>query len=261
MNLVSAMTRGKLLLVDVFSYSCMNCLRSLRYIRKLDRRYRSRGLMTIVLHTPEWEFEKDKEGVTNACKRLGVSYPVILDSKKEIIGKLGIDFWPTQLLMKDGKILYCHVGEGKYGALEKTIRTVLDSTGKWVFASEPKYTKYPAVYAGTRKGRKITNGNAMGFGKMGIIKGKFTQGKEALNHQGEEGIISLVSKGGSISIIAQSSAKKGAAITIKENNKIHDRVKVKEPMLYAVKPFPSQKQRRLIIEIKGRMSLYSFGFA
>ena len=261
MKVFSAMASGKLHLIDVFSYSCMNCLRSLECIRRLDRRYGPKGLHTVILHVPEWEFEKDKGHVAKACKRLGISFPVILDSNKKIIGKLGIDFWPTQLLMKDGKILYCHVGEGGYRALEKTIRSVLDSTGKWVFASEPKYTTYPAVYAGTRKGRKITNGNAMGFGKMGIVKGKFSQGKESLKHWGEKGMLSIASKGDSIFIIAQSSSKKGAVITIKENNEIHDRIKVKDPMLYPVKPFPSKKQRDLILEIKGRMSLYSFGFA
>ncbi len=253
------MRSPSLTLVDVFSYSCMNCLRSLGYIKRLDFAYRARGLKTIILHAPEWAFEKDKKLVERACKRLGITFPVILDPQRKIIRKMGIDFWPTQVLMHDGKIIYCHVGEGKYRALEGKIRSVLCARGKLVFSSEPTYTRYPAVYAGKRKGGKVVQRNPSGFGKIGVILGTWRQENEALVHSGKEGSLRLISKGTQMSIIAQSFGN--AYITIKENERVHDQIKVKEPKLYGVRPFSQNKQRNLTLKVKGRIALYSLGFA
>src|SRR3990167_1313877 len=117
----SKMGQGNLVLLDIFSYSCMNCLRSLKYIRKIDERYNKYGLKTTLIHTPEWEFEKNKSNIARALKKYSISFPAIIGKDRKLINKLKIDFWPAQLLVHNNKIVYRHTGEGNYKLLEEKI--------------------------------------------------------------------------------------------------------------------------------------------
>ena len=151
------MSSSKLILLEIFSYSCMNCLRSLEFIKKIDKKYRKFGLGTIIIHPPEWEFEKESNNIAYALKKHNIRFPVIIDKNKKIIKRYGIDFWPTQILIMGGKILYKHVGEGNYKALEKKIIRFLQIKAKEIFNKEPVYSKFPTLYAGKRKHGKIAD--------------------------------------------------------------------------------------------------------
>ena len=139
------MTAKELFLFDIFSYSCMNCLRSLDYIKKIDDKYRKYGLKTILIHPPEWNFEKDGSNIIRAAEKYRIKMPIIIDKNKKIIKKLKINFWPTQILIKDRKMLYKHIGEGNYKALEDNIIRTLKIKTKSAFNKEPKYPKLQAV--------------------------------------------------------------------------------------------------------------------
>ena len=108
-------------------------------IKKIDKKYKKYGLETILIHPPEWEFEKNSETILHALKKRSITFPVVVDKHKKIIKKLGIDFWPTQIVMDDGKILYRHVGEGDYKKLENTkicyIGDGNNMTNSWIEAA------------------------------------------------------------------------------------------------------------------------------
>ena len=86
------MTYEKLVLLEIFSYSCMNCMRSLNYIKKLDKKYKKHGLKTILIHVPEWNFEKKITTVANAIKKNKIKLPVIVDKNKKIAKKFSINY-------------------------------------------------------------------------------------------------------------------------------------------------------------------------
>ncbi|MDO8480803.1 MAG: hypothetical protein Q7S65_03200 [Nanoarchaeota archaeon] len=139
-------------LIVVGSYSCMNCLRSFKALKKLSDRYAPDGLEVELIHPPEWDFERNKSIVQKGLRSHGISFPWVPDVSKKKISSYGLDFWPAHLLLKKGRTVYKHIGEGGYLALETSIRNHLGSTGKRVFISEQKIKSHPCVYFGTRKG-------------------------------------------------------------------------------------------------------------
>jgi cytochrome c biogenesis protein CcdA/thiol-disulfide isomerase/thioredoxin len=118
--------RGKVVLIDFWTYSCINCLRTLPHVKAWDRMYRQDGLVIVGVHTPEFAFEAVPSNVRKAVKRLGVRYPVALDSKYGTWTAFGNQYWPAKYLIdRNGHVRYAHFGEGKYDVTERQIRTLL----------------------------------------------------------------------------------------------------------------------------------------
>jgi cytochrome c biogenesis protein CcdA/thiol-disulfide isomerase/thioredoxin len=118
--------RGKVVLVDFWTYSCINCLRTLPYLESWDERYRSKGLVIVGVHTPEFGFEHDLGNVRAAVKRLGVQYPVALDNDYGTWNAYHNQYWPADFLIdRSGRIRDYHAGEGEYAQTEREIRTLL----------------------------------------------------------------------------------------------------------------------------------------
>ncbi len=118
--------KGKVILIDFFEYTCVNCLRTLPYLKEWHKRYADKGLVIIGVHTPEFDFSAEFKNVENAVKELGIEYPVVVDSKYEIWNKFKNQFWPRKFLVdKDGVVRYDHVGEGAYGRTETKIQELL----------------------------------------------------------------------------------------------------------------------------------------
>ena len=122
--------RGKVVLVDFWTYSCINCLRTLPYLKAWDSRYRSKGLVILGVHTPEFAFERDLGNVRAAVKRLGVRYPVALDNSYGTWKAYSNNYWPADYLVDQaGRVRDVHFGEGNYAQTEQDIRLLL-SAGK-----------------------------------------------------------------------------------------------------------------------------------
>ncbi|MBV9244637.1 MAG: thioredoxin family protein [Methylobacteriaceae bacterium] len=118
--------RGKVVLVNFWTYSCINSLRPLRYIRAWAEKYRDRGLIVIGVHTPEFGFEKDLGNVRRAVAAQGVSYPVLLDSDEAIWRAFGNSAWPTfYFIDADGRLRHQVVGEEGYDQSERVIQKLL----------------------------------------------------------------------------------------------------------------------------------------
>jgi cytochrome c biogenesis protein CcdA/thiol-disulfide isomerase/thioredoxin len=118
--------RGKVVLIDFWTYSCINCLRTLPQLEAWDKRYRKAGLVIVGVHTPEFAFEHVTSNVSDAVKRLDVRYPVVQDNNYGIWNAYANQYWPAEYLIdKQGRVRHAHFGEGEYDATEKLIRELL----------------------------------------------------------------------------------------------------------------------------------------
>ena len=118
--------RGRVVLVDIWTYSCVNWLRTLPYINAWAERYRDRGLVVVGVHCPEFGFEHDINNVRRAVGELGVVYPVVLDNDFAIWHSLANRYWPAVYLVdREGRIGYRHFGEGNYEETERAIQLLL----------------------------------------------------------------------------------------------------------------------------------------
>ncbi|MFD4791531.1 cytochrome c biogenesis protein DipZ [Streptomyces sp. NPDC058459] len=118
--------RGKVVLIDFWTYSCINCQRSLPHIEAWDRAYQQAGLEVIGVHAPEFAFEKDADNVADQARKLGVTYPVALDNKLTTWNNYRNRFWPAKYLIDArGTVRYLKFGEGQYAQTEELIRTLL----------------------------------------------------------------------------------------------------------------------------------------
>ena len=124
--LTLASLRGKVVLVDFWTYSCINCLRTLPYIKAWNEKYKDIGLVIIGVHTPEFPFEKNESNVRKAVKDLGVLYPVPMDNDYTIWRSFNNEYWPADYFIDaTGNVRFHHFGEGAYEESEQWIRTLL----------------------------------------------------------------------------------------------------------------------------------------
>lgn len=150
--LTMAGLKGKVVLVDFWTYSCINCVRTLPYITAWDRKYRDKGLVIVGVHSPEFEFEKKPANVRAAIAAHGIRYPVALDNHLDTWTNFHNRYWPAHYLIdRNGDVVYTHFGEGDYDVTENNIRYLLGLKGKAdTAAAEPSYSldQTPETYLG-----------------------------------------------------------------------------------------------------------------
>lgn len=123
---ISEFVGKKVVLLDIWTYSCINCQRTLPYLKSWWEKYKDKGLVIIGLHTPEFEFEKKYENVLAAVKKFGLEYPVVLDNDYSTWRAYRNQYWPRKYLIDiDGYIVYDHIGEGGYEETERQIQKAL----------------------------------------------------------------------------------------------------------------------------------------
>ncbi len=131
--LTAAGLRGKVVLVDFWTYSCINCLRSLPYVRAWAEKYKDQGLVVIGVHSPEFAFEKQVSNVRQAVKDLHVDYPVAVDNDWTIWRAFHNDYWPAHYFIDaQGRVRHHHYGEGEYDVSEAVIQQLLREAGHMV---------------------------------------------------------------------------------------------------------------------------------
>ncbi len=137
--LTNADLAGKVVVYDFWTYSCVNCVRTLPYLRAWHDRYAREGLVLIGVHSPEFEFEKDHGNVEAAVARLKVTWPVALDDDMAIWRAFENRYWPAKWVTdRTGRIRYFHAGEGNYTETENVIRSLLGVDGPAARAEDPK---------------------------------------------------------------------------------------------------------------------------
>lgn len=121
---------GKVVLVDFWTYSCINCIRTIPYLNAWYAKYAQDGLVVVGVHTPEFQFERNYTNVLAATKSLGITYPVALDNNYTTWNVFGNEYWPTEYVIDQyGEIRHIQIGEGDYNATETVIRELLESSG------------------------------------------------------------------------------------------------------------------------------------
>ena len=158
--------RGRVVLVDFWTYSCINCLRTLPYLTAWDRTYRRDGLTIVGVHSPEFPFEKEASNVEEAIERNGIHYPVVQDNDLATWSAYGNQYWPAEYFIDaKGRVRYAHFGEGEYGMKEQVIRELLAEAGRRVPGGEthvraiaPSATvTTPETYLGAARAERFTN--------------------------------------------------------------------------------------------------------
>jgi cytochrome c biogenesis protein CcdA/thiol-disulfide isomerase/thioredoxin len=150
--------RGKVVVVDFWTYSCVNCVRTLPYLKAWYDTYRDKGLVIVGVHTPEFEFEKNTANVARAIKDLGVSWPVVQDNDYKQWNAYANQYWPAHYFIDaKGRVRYFHFGEGEYDVSEKVIQALLKEAGASVggIVSKPApvlAAQTPETYLGYDRG-------------------------------------------------------------------------------------------------------------
>lgn len=174
--LTAAGLRGKVVLVDFWTYSCINCLRTLPYVRAWAQKYKDHGLVVIGVHTPEFAFEKNLDNVRRAVRDLGITYPVAVDNDYAIWGAFYNNYWPADYFVDArGQIRAHEFGEGGYDKSERVIQTLLTqagfqnvptdlvgANGKGVeAASDEQDVKSPETYIGYQRAQNFASASGV----------------------------------------------------------------------------------------------------
>jgi peroxiredoxin len=160
-----ASLRGKVVVIDFWTYSCINCLRTLPHMKQIWDRYKDQGLVLIGVHSPEFDFEKDAQNLQTAIKRHGLEYPIAVDNDFQTWRAYQNNYWPAQYFIdKEGDVRHIHEGEGGEGEIEAWIVRLLRDAGHNVHLPEIRdsvvqYEKdtTPETYAGSMRNRGIGN--------------------------------------------------------------------------------------------------------
>jgi len=158
--------RGRVVLVDFWTYTCINCIRTLPYLKAWDAAYRHDGLTIVGVQTPEFSFEHDASNVAHAIDQFGIRYPVVQDNEMGTWNAYGNEYWPADYLIDaTGHVRYAAFGEGDYGKTETAIRALLAQAGAQVGAMSrpadvivPSAQATPETYLGTARAQGWVNG-------------------------------------------------------------------------------------------------------
>jgi cytochrome c biogenesis protein CcdA/thiol-disulfide isomerase/thioredoxin len=158
--------RGRVVLVDFWTYSCINCIRTLPYLKAWDAKYRKDGLTIVGVHTPEFPFEREASNVETAIEENGIRYPVVQDNEQATWNAYGNQYWPAEYFIDaQGRVRYVHFGEGEYGEKEKVIRELLAEAGRSVKGGDVRVNAVapsttvttPETYLGAARAERFTN--------------------------------------------------------------------------------------------------------
>lgn len=206
--LTMAQLRGKVVLVDFMTYSCVNCVRTFPHMRYLWSQLKDEGLVIVGVQTPEFEFEKDPRNIEDAIRRHGLDYPIAVDNEYEIWNAFGNQYWPAQFFIdKDGYVRHSRAGEGGEAEIEEWLVRLLRDAGRSVHLEagpheeevRPRDPMTAETYCGFLRNTGMGNPaecDAIGrctyhdrdpTHQLGVIylDGAWKQNEEYLEHEGE----------------------------------------------------------------------------
>ena len=289
---------GKVVLYDFWTYSCINCIRTLPYLTAWDEKYSDEGLVIIGIHTPEFEFEKEFDNVVFATKKFGIKYPVIQDNDKETWNEFQNRYWPRKYIADhEGYIRFDHIGEGAYAETEKVIQALLEERSvalgntvekkELVNLDEFKHATFrtPELYFGFNfaEGRNQL-GNEEGFSKNQIVtyqlpekmrqhyfymEGMWKNNKDGMKLISDSGKIVLNFNAKQVNIVASENAMLHIGYDGKEIPKdvrgkdvsSDGTVKISEPRLYNLIDSQEEGPHEIIIEVESPgFEIFTFTF-
>jgi len=180
--------KGKVVLVDFWTYTCINCQRTLPYLKDWYEKYKDDGLVIVGVHTPEFEFEKNAENVEEAIKDFKLKYPIVQDNNYATWNAYSNRYWPAKYLVdKDGFIRYFHFGEGDYDLTEKAIQDLLGDTAAAQTIDNSGYeieSKTPELYLGYSRIQYLSSPEEIQKDKSALYSSPQTQDESTFSYQG-----------------------------------------------------------------------------
>jgi len=287
--------KGKLVLVDFFAYSCVNCQRDFPAMREWYKKYKNEKFVMIGIHTPEFEFEKDKNNVEKAIKALNITWPVVLDNDSKLWNAFNNRYWPAKYLAGDaGKIVYTHFGEGDYEEVETVLQSFLKSTHAWAKFEPVKsediggvcYMPTPETYCGYKRGHLT---NTEGYAKDKVfdykqvkllpvnsiaLKGKFIAKEEYVESNNPGSEVQLHFTGTEVNLVLKTDDKEAVVeliyndLPLNAHNKGIDvskdsKVTIKLPTMYNLfkTPYDLSEGTLIVRAVTGNFQAYAFTFA
>ena len=272
--------RGKVVLIDFWTYSCINCLRTIPYLNQWHERYKDRGFVVIGVHAPEFEFEGLRSNVEDAVKRLNIHYPVAQDNDYATWKRYENVAWPAfYLIGRDGKIAFVRYGEGDYDGMENRIRQLLgvENSVARDDGADLSRVRTQEIYFGTAHDDhqaaqpRISNAHALGSASTtyelpGIVhSGEFAFGSGWARHSdrasltSDSGSIVLSFNAAKVHLVAGSSA--GAELVVRIDGGAPQRLHVDRPRLYTLFDSGDYREHTLQIDISGKgFDVYSATF-
>ena len=289
---------GKVVLYDFWTYSCINCIRTIPHLTAWDEKYSDEGLVILGIHSPEFEFEKKYENVVFATEKFGIKYPVIQDNDKEIWNDFQNRYWPRKYIADhEGYIRFDHIGEGAYKETEEVIQLLLKERANAVGSTiqekelvnldefEHATFRTPELYFGYKfaEGRNQL-GSQEGFSKNNIVNyqlpdqfkqhyfymdGMWENNKDGMKLAGDSGKIVLNFNAKQVNIVADGNAilkieYDGGIIPIDSRGydiNSNGEVIISEPRLYNLIELDKEGPHEIIIKVtEPNFEIFTFTF-
>jgi len=283
--LTMAELRGKVVVIDFWTYSCVNCIRTIPYLKTWYDTYRNQGLVIIGVHTPEFEFEKNPANVQKAVEELGIDWPVVLDNSYAQWYAYSNRYWPAHYFIDAaGRVRYFHFGEGKYDVSEQVIRALLKEAGavpgKPVSQLNPRFTaRTPETYLGWGRGKGfVSEGGAVldraadyrpahtpSNGEW-ALSGKWIINRHYITPQ-QGGVLELGFHASNVFLVVEPE-EPGGRIDVRVDGRVsEDTADVKEGVLspnesrlYQLVELAKPGKHVLHLDVKGKLRLFAFTF-
>lgn len=269
--------KGKVVLIDFWTYSCINCIRTLPYVTGWYEKYKDKGLVIIGVHTPEFAFEKETKNVEDALKRFNITYPVAQDNNYATWSAYDNHYWPAHYLIdQEGNIVDTHFGEGAYEETEKKIQQLLGASDM-PLAENTETTNFsgiktPEIYLGlsrlenyggnenpvSNKPTLYSLPNKLGSNNF-ALEGTWVFADEDLSLTKDSGIIKLNFSSGNVYMVAES--EKPVEVEIWVDGKQNGKVMVDSSKLYSL--FESSEYGNHTLELripKSGFKIFTFTF-
>jgi cytochrome c biogenesis protein CcdA/thiol-disulfide isomerase/thioredoxin len=282
--------RGRVVLVDFWTYTCINCIRTLPYLKAWDAAYAKDGLTIVGVEAPEFSFEKVASNVKNAIEQFGIKYPVVQDNNMDTWDAYENEYWPADYLIDaHGNVRYTAFGEGDYGTTETAIRALLAEAGHHVGAKShptnvvvPSEVATPETYTGTNRAEGWINGPKSGLHDYGPPKtgelplndfefsGTWDIGGQPAEAVSEAGI-DMEFKAKRVYLVLTSPGERplqvhvlldGRPISAADSGTdVHDGVvTVRRERLYSLVSLPNDQQHRLSLRFADGVTAWDFTF-
>ena len=276
--------KGKVVLIDFWTYSCINCLRSLPYTEKWQETYASKGFTVIGVHTPEFAFEKDPKNVANFVKGHGLTYPIALDNDYGTWNAFQNNSWPAEYLIdKEGNVRDVKLGEGNYDKTEKAIQSLLGESGPLTtkavavpfdqqqtpetyfgIARAANYTGSPALKIGTHSYAQAANLNA----NQWTLNGRWNEGTDKLTSTEASSTLTFHTRSKDVYLVAGSADDQPASIGVKlpdgstsyGSDVVDGQLIVNGSRLYHIVALPALGDTAVTLSVPAGVSLYTFTF-
>lgn len=280
--------RGKkVVLLDIWTYSCINCQRTLPYINDWYAKYKDQGLEIVGVHTPEFAFEKKYENVQDATEKFGVKYPVVLDNNYQTWNALGNRYWPRKYLIDiDGYIIYNHIGEGEYENTEKMIQKALaernaklgilsdmpkeTSSPENIISVNPSKVGSPEIYFGSSRNERLANGRPRVSGEQTftlppsiLLNGLYLDGNWDITPEYSEskGVSKIVFKYIAKNVYFVAGSEDGVEVEIYNDGKLIKNATIRDEGLYNLVENADYGEHLLEIRIKDAgLQAFTFTF-